>query len=116
MSNRGKKYWHTTYKRKASADPRKRLWKLARDRARKRGILFNLEVEDIIVPRLCPILKTRLILFGKRDDAPSIDKIINSKGYVRGNIKVISMKANRMKGAATIRQMERILLYMKGKL
>jgi hypothetical protein len=116
VTNKDKKYWNTTYKRKATADPRKRLWKLARDRAKKRGIPFNLEVEDILVPKKCPVLGIKLILFGRRNEAPSIDRIINTLGYIKGNIKVISMKANRMKGESTIRQMERILLYMKGKL
>jgi hypothetical protein len=39
---------------------------------------------------------------GKRPDSPSIDRIDNSKGYVKGNRVVISMRANRLKSDMTL--------------
>ncbi len=52
-----------------------------------------------IAPKTCPVFGKRLTK-GKdqsHDWSPSVDKIIPYKGYVRGNIQVISYKANKMK-------------------
>lgn len=71
----------------------------SRQAAKKLNLPFNLEVEDIVVPEMCPILNEPLKI-GTRY-APSIDRIIPSLGYVKGNVWVISMKANAMKTDAT---------------
>ena len=48
----------------------------------------------------CPVLGIPLHLTGQgiqKDGTPSVDKIIPSKGYMRGNVKIISWLANRIK-------------------
>jgi hypothetical protein len=71
----------------------------ARRRAKLNGLPFNLELEDIEIPVLCPVLG---IPMKKRTRyAPSLDKIIPSLGYVKGNIQVVSRQANTMKNNAT---------------
>ncbi len=80
-------------------NPAKFLYNSARQRSKQIGIPFDLKIEDIIVPEYCPLLNVKLE-FGTRY-SPSIDRIDNSKGYVKGNVQVISMQANRMKNDAT---------------
>lgn len=79
----------------------------ARQRAEKYGLDFNLEKDDIEIPEFCPLLEIP-IYPGKKGDyhnSPSLDRIDNSKGYIKGNIRVISMLANSMKNAATKEQL-----------
>lgn len=86
-------------------DPKKYLWKGARDRAKQKGLDFNIEVNDIFIPELCPILGFKLESYSRQGggfNSPSIDRIVPSLGYVKGNIQVISSKANRMKSDATL--------------
>jgi hypothetical protein len=76
----------------------------ARYRARKKGIEFNLELSDVVIPKLCPVLKIPLLAGsssgGPRGCSPSLDRIDNTKGYIKGNVQVMSHKANTMKHCA----------------
>lgn len=83
------------------------LWFRAKQRAAKYGYEFNIEESDIVIPEICPILEVPIILGGKGnyEYTPSLDRIDNSKGYVKGNIQVISKKANSMKNSATIEEL-----------
>lgn len=83
-----------------------------KNRAKRRNLEFNLEKSDIIVPEYCPVLKIKLCNGGPKDNWPSVDRIDNSKGYIKGNIQVISMRANRLKSDATIEELFAIVNYM----
>jgi hypothetical protein len=50
---------------------------------------------------------------GPGDTSPSLDRIDSNLGYIKGNIKVISFKANRIKSDAVITDVEKVLEYMK---
>jgi len=78
----------------------------ARARAKRKNIPFNITVEDIVIPEVCPILNLPLEIAvgGKKDNSPSLDRIDNNKGYVKGNVVVISDKANRLKGNLTLKE------------
>ena len=79
-----------------------------RKRALKRGLEFNLTEEDIVIPERCPILEVPLVI-GESSDyeySPSIDRIDNSKGYIKGNIQIISKKANSMKNCASYEELQ----------
>ena len=97
------------------------IWQSAKSRAKKEGFEFTIELSDIIIPKICPILKKPLVFTagqGMRNDyTPSLDKINPKKGYIKGNVCIISMKANVMKNNATREELENfaanILNYLK---
>lgn len=80
-------------------NPERYLWQRAYWRSKLSGIDFNIELEDIVIPEVCPVLKTSFKL-GTRY-AASLDRINSSEGYIKGNIQVISRKANMMKQDAS---------------
>lgn len=97
-------------------NPQGTILKRIKQRAKKKGLEFNLTKEDIIIPEICPVLGIRLQVGNKKGiepNAPSVDRIDNSKGYVKGNIKIISWRANSLKKDASIEEFEKILQYMK---
>lgn len=79
----------------------------ARKTAKNKDIPFDLELSDIVIPEVCPILNTPFEI-GKGKPLPtsaSLDKIVPSLGYVKGNVQVISHLANSMKSNATPEQL-----------
>jgi hypothetical protein len=96
-------------------NPEHLIWMETKKRAQKRGIPFEIEVSDIAIPKLCPILGIELSFgIGRVHDAsPSLDRIVPEKGYVKGNCFIISSKANRMKQENTLETLEKIISYIK---
>jgi hypothetical protein len=98
-------------------DPRIRLRGGARERAIEKGIVFKLKsYKDLPeVPEYCPVLNIPLHVGDKvcTNNSPSLDRIDNSKGYIKGNIQIISLKANQMKNNATLGDVEKLYNYMK---
>lgn len=98
IREKGKQY----YRRKLE----NRLLNAARARARKSGIEFDITIEDIVVPEKCPLLEIPLWVADGRgavkNNSASLDRIDSSKGYVKGNVWVISFKANTMKSNSTL--------------
>lgn len=97
------------------ADVQTYMFKAIRQRALKSGIEFNIELDDIVVPEHCPMLGIKLEIStgSPNNNSPSLDRIVPSKGYVKGNIVVISYRANRIKNDSTTEELERILEWMK---
>ena len=71
-----------------------------KSRARKNQIEFNLTIKDIIIPKECPVFKVPFV-YGDHDWTPSIDRINPNKGYIKGNVIIVSNKANIIKNNAT---------------
>lgn len=86
-------------------DIRELLIERAKRRAKTMNLDFNLTKEDIIVTDNCPILgiPMKRNVGGKTsaDNSYSLDRINPSLGYIKGNVHVISWKANYIKKNAT---------------
>jgi hypothetical protein len=95
--------------------PSKVLYNNAKNRAKACGIAFDLTVDDLVVPAVCPVLGIPLVVGTgfARDGSPSVDRFDPKKGYVRGNVRVISHKANTIKSNATIEDIRRVLAYLE---
>lgn len=94
--------------------PEQAMYDLAKQRAKKRGLDFDLTVEDIVIPDCCPVLGIPLItgLPKVNDNSPTLDRVDNTLGYTRDNVVVISWRANRLKGTANAEELRKILRYM----
>ena len=76
----------------------------AKQSAKEKNLEFNLDVDDIIIPEYCPLLNLKLTFTftsENRESYYSIDRIDSSKGYIKGNVQIMSLKANTMKNSAT---------------
>ncbi|MCP1757715.1 hypothetical protein [Bradyrhizobium elkanii] len=99
-------------RRKWDADnPEKAMLQRARGRARSMGLPFDLTIDDIVIPETCPVLGIPLIRSGHPDSRPSLDRVKNELGYVKGNVNVISYLANRIKNNSTLDQLKKVVAY-----
>ena len=91
------------------------MWSTAKQRAKRMGLEFTIALEDIVVPTHCPALGIEMSrgTMDERSTSPSLDRIDNSKGYVQGNIHVISQRANRMKNDATLTELKSLVTYLE---
>jgi hypothetical protein len=100
-------------KRKRQAENPKAEWwycsaTVARTRARARVLPYNLEIHApcCVLPDVCPILGI-VLDYGPKDrvgpapSSPSLDRIRPELGYVVGNVRVISHRANQIRSNAT---------------
>jgi hypothetical protein len=87
----------------------------ARKAARLVGLDFNLEVLDIVIPDRCPVFGVLLdpAAGARAPNLPSLDRIDNERGYVKGNVWVISWRANRLKSDASIEELERLVVALR---
>lgn len=84
--------------------------KHARRRAKNKNLAFDIDHDYIrsIIPSHCPIFNTKLEWSAQRGNgrrslpnSPSLDRIDPSKGYVKGNVWIISNRANAIKNDAS---------------
>lgn len=86
----------------------------AKFRAKKKGIPFDLSPDDFDIPEVCPV-------FGHPFEppkknawwSPSLDRTIPALGYVKGNVRIISMRANMLKGDASLEELEKVIAYVR---
>lgn len=100
-------------RRKIASSPRQKLLESTKRNAYNAGIEHSITIDDIQIPLFCPVFGTPILLKKDRKAGPSVDRIDPCKGYVKGNVRVISMEANRLKNNGTIEQFEQIISYIK---
>lgn len=101
--------------RKAMA-PELAMIKSALGRSRKQGIPFSITPADIIIPAVCPVFGTKMKFNCRahRQTSPSLDKVTPHLGYIPGNVRVISFKANAIKGRSNASELLRVAAYVAG--
>ena len=96
------------------------MFSAAKARAKKNNLAFNIEISDIVIPEYCPVLGIKLKRArgekGPKAFSPSLDRINNKLGYIKGNVRIISFRANSLKKDAEIEELEKIILDMKSNL
>ncbi len=86
--------------------------------AKNSGRECTISLDDIVIPEFCPVLGIRLMTKCMKrgttslDAAPSLDRRDNSRGYVPGNVFVISQRANRLKSDASPEELRRLWMYV----
>ena len=122
--------WHQQNKNRRNADaraqydrvseqtPEKHVLYRLRARTKKLGLRCDLELEDIVIPPVCPVLGIPLRFRregakGPKPDSPSVDRIVPSLGYTRGNVRVMSNRANTLINNATIEELETVLAFLR---
>lgn len=89
---------------------KKSLIRAAKRRASIENLPFDIGYTDIEIPEYCPLLGIRLnkhVGEGEaKFDSPTIDKLIPSLGYTKGNVWIVSRRANMIKSDATLEELE----------
>ena len=96
---------------------RRKLFINKRSDAKGKGTEFTIEMDDIDFPDVCPVTGAELLYQpGSKPlaNTPSFDRVNPLRGYIPGNVKVISALANSAKSNFTIPMLEQLLTYMKG--
>lgn len=89
-------------------NPVAKLLKSAKSSAMIKNLEFNITADDIHIPEVCPylgVVLTNTLGQGVVWSNASIDRIDSNKGYVKGNIQIISRKANAMKQDASAEEL-----------
>ena len=84
-------------------NPKKYLFSHAKRRAKSKGRDFSICLSDLPeIPEFCPLLGLKIDNWtNEQSHHPSIDRIDSSKGYIPGNVQIISQRANMLKNNAT---------------
>lgn len=108
------------YHRKYEATPEGRaklLLRQAKTRAKRAGLPFNLDLVDVVVPAACPVLGIPIDCGPKErrwgsPNSPSLDRRDPALGYVKGNVTVMSWRANSLKKDATAVELRKLADYL----
>lgn len=96
-------------------NPEQLLFTLAKARAKRKNLPFNLELSDILIPKTCPLLEIELknSEIKVSSNSPSLDRIVPELGYIKGNVWVVSHRANALKNSSSLEELELIVKNLK---
>jgi hypothetical protein len=99
-------------------NPTKVLVSSAKQRAARAGVPFDLGPDDVVIPERCPVLG--IPLRKSRGGAasagsPSVDRVVPHLGYVKGNVVVMSHRANMIKNDASLSELEAITSWLRSR-
>ena len=126
--------WHENYgyavNRKIDAEEHFKKWGLKEDtdlyraqrtkfrakrtNAQAKGWTWDLEFGDLFWPTHCPVFGVELNYFAesRSENSPSFDQIKPSMGYVKGNVRVMSWRANRIKNDGNAEEHRQIAAFL----
>jgi hypothetical protein len=78
------------------------------------GWEWSVEFGSITWPTHCPILGMELDYFAesRQENSVSFDRIDSTKGYINGNVQIVSWRANRIKNDGTAEEHRKIAEYL----
>lgn len=104
LNYRDKNYFMTTHHNKSSE-------------CRRKSLPYDLDPEylESIWPTYCPVFGIELTPRKDRhvDSTPHLDRLDPEKGYVKGNVRFISRKANLIKSNATWKDIARVAIWLR---
>lgn len=82
------------------------------------GIEFSIPFGEMEFPDVCPVLGMPLVYGGRQhqDNCATYDRLDPKKGYVSGNVNIISYRANRLKFNGTLDEIRAVADWMESKL
>lgn len=85
-------------------------FKCKENNSKRVGKEWNLNFGDLEWPTHCPVLGIELDYFNtyRQENSPSFDCIDPNKDYVKGNVAIISFRANRIKNNGTAEEHRKI--------
>lgn len=84
------------------------MFKNAKERTKKKGREFTITKDDIVIPKVCPILGYELkslFGYGYSFQSPTLNRKDPNKGYTPDNVWVICARANTIKSDANAEEL-----------
>lgn len=96
------------------SDRHRRFFSKKKTHAKRSKWGFDVRLEDLEYPDVCPVLGIPLDWDcpKRTENSPSLDRLDSSKGYVKGNVVVMSWRANRIKNNGTAEEHAKIADFM----
>lgn len=91
-------------------DVKRAKFRLKKANATRNGDVFTVEFSELVFPEVCPILGIPIDYEseGVSEGSPSFDQIAAGRGYISGNVCVMSWRANRIKNNGTAEEHKKI--------
>lgn len=111
----GEKWQDKEYRRSYIYQAMRAKFRTKKSNTKNIGRPWNLEFGDLDFPTHCPILGIEINYFNETisDDSPSFDCVYPELGYVKGNVFIVSQRANRIKNDGSAEEHLAIAKYIQ---